>query len=151
MLADRRLKIREIADIVDISTECIQYILHEKLGMTKLSASRVSHLLKVKQKRNRMTTPKLDMFKRKPKEFLQRFVTIDETWDHHYMPEMKEQWTSAGERASKKAKTVPLAGKITATTYFGICKSSTSPTIWRSRGQSRGTTMLIYCADWRLN
>ena len=38
MLADLRVKIREIADIVDISTECIQNILNEKLGMRKLSA-----------------------------------------------------------------------------------------------------------------
>ena len=35
--ADRRVKIREIADIVDISTERIQNMLHEKLGMRKLS------------------------------------------------------------------------------------------------------------------
>ena len=38
VLADRRVKIREIADIVDISTERIQNILHEKLGIRKLSA-----------------------------------------------------------------------------------------------------------------
>ena len=31
VLADRRLKITEIADIVDMSTERIQNILHEKL------------------------------------------------------------------------------------------------------------------------
>jgi len=29
----------------------------------------------------------LDMFKRNPKEFLRRFVTVDETWIHHYTPE----------------------------------------------------------------
>ena len=38
VLADRWVKIREIADTIDISTECIQNILHEKLGMRKLSA-----------------------------------------------------------------------------------------------------------------
>ena len=62
------------------------------------------------------------MFKRNPKEFLRRFATFDEVWSHHYTPEMKEQskeWTSPGERATNKAKTVPMAGKIMAT-VFGI-------------------------------
>ena len=38
VLADRRVKIREITDSVNISTERIQNILYEKLGMRKLSA-----------------------------------------------------------------------------------------------------------------
>jgi len=79
MLADRRVKIREIANIVKISTERIQNVLHETLGMKKLSARWVPRLLTVEQKRNRMTTSKhcLDMFKCNPKEFLRRFVTVD--------------------------------------------------------------------------
>jgi histone-lysine N-methyltransferase SETMAR len=123
VLADRRVKIREIADIVNISIERVQNILHEKLGMKKLSARWVPRLLTVEQKRNRMTTSEhcLAMFKRNPKEFLRRFVTVDETWIHHYTPEMKEQskqWTSPGEPAPKKAKTVPSAGKVMATVFW---------------------------------
>ena len=63
----------------------------------------------------------LDMFKLNPKEFLRRFVTADETWIHHYMPEIKEQskqWTSPGEHAPKKAKRVPSARKIMATVFW---------------------------------
>ena len=91
MLADRRVKIREIADIVDISSERIQNILHEKLGMRNLSVRWVPRLLTMEQKRNRMTNSEhcLDMFKRNPKEFLWCFVTVDETWIHHYTPEIK--------------------------------------------------------------
>ena len=123
VLADRRVKIREIADIVNISIERVQNILHEKLDMKKLSARWVPRLLTVEQKRNRMKTSEhcLDMFKRNPKEFLRRFVTVDETWIHHYTPEMKEQskqWTSPGEPAPKKAKTVPSAGKVMATVFW---------------------------------
>jgi len=72
VLADRRVKIREIANIVKISTERIQNVLHETLDMKKLSTRWVP--LTVKQKQNRMTTSKhcLDMFKRNPKEFLRR-------------------------------------------------------------------------------
>ena len=92
MLADRQVKIRKIANIVGISTERIQNILHEKLGMRKLSARWVPRLLTVEQIRNRMTTSEhcLDTFKRNPTEFLRRFVTVNETWIRYCMPEMKE-------------------------------------------------------------
>ena len=33
--------------------------------------------------------------------------------------------------------------------FFGIRKASSSPTIWRREGQSRGSTMLIYWAEKR--
>ena len=61
------------------------------------------------------------MFKRNPKEFLRRFVTVDETWIQHYTPEMKEQskqCTSSDERAPKKVKTVTSAGKVMATVVW---------------------------------
>jgi len=63
----------------------------------------------------------LTLFKRNPKEFLHRLVTVDETWIHWYTPETKEQskqWTSPGEPAPKKAKTVPSAGKVMATVFW---------------------------------
>src|ERR1700712_1634247 len=123
VLHDRRVKVREIAEAVGISTERVHNILHQHLEMKKLSARWVPRLLTVDQKRNRVTTSKdcLDMFKRNPKEFLRRFVTVDETWIHHYTPETKEQskqWTSPGERAPKKAKTVISAGKVMATVFW---------------------------------
>ncbi|UYV65107.1 hypothetical protein LAZ67_3003144 [Cordylochernes scorpioides] len=42
------------------------------------------------------------------------FVTVVESWIHHYTAQYKQQlkkWTGPGERASKKAKTVVSAGK----------------------------------------
>jgi hypothetical protein len=36
VVADRRMNIREIVEIVDISSEPVQNIVHEYLGMTKL-------------------------------------------------------------------------------------------------------------------
>jgi histone-lysine N-methyltransferase SETMAR len=70
-----------------------------------------------------MTTSKqcFDLFKRNPKEFLRRFVTVDETWIHHYMPEMKEeskQWTSPGKQAPKKAKAISSPGKVMDTVFW---------------------------------
>jgi hypothetical protein len=78
--------------------------------MTKLSARWVPRLLTVDNKRNRMTISKqcFDSFKRNPKMFLLRFVSVDETQIYHYTPEMKEQskqWIGIEE------KTAPLGEK----------------------------------------
>ncbi|KAK2578747.1 hypothetical protein KPH14_012273 [Odynerus spinipes] len=46
------------------------------------------------------------MFHSNKAEFLRRFITMDETWVHHFTPETKEQskqWTKKGESAPKKA------------------------------------------------
>ena len=100
VLADRRLKVREIAETVGISKDRVGHILPEILGMRKLSARWVPRLLTPDNKRNRETTSQqcLTLFKRNPKEFLRRYVTVDETWIHWYTPETKEQskqWTEA--------------------------------------------------------
>ena len=61
------------------------------------------------------------MFQRNSKEFLRRYVAVDETWIHYYTPETKNQskiWTGPGESAPKKAKTVPSAGKVMATIFW---------------------------------
>jgi len=118
VLTDRRLKIREIAETVGMPKHRVRHVLHDILGMRKLSARWVPRLLTPDKKRNRETTSEqcLTLFKRNPKEFLRRFVTVDETWIHWYTPETKEQskqWTAPGEPASKKSKTVPSAGKAT--------------------------------------
>lgn len=82
-------------------------------------------LLTVEQKWNHLTTSEhcWNMFKRHPKEFLRRFVTVDKTWIHYYTLETKEQskqWTLPGESAPKKAKTVPSVGKIMATVFWDL-------------------------------
>jgi len=84
VLADRRLKIREIDETVGMSKDRVSHILHEILGMRKLSARWVPRLLTPQNKRNRETTSEqcLTLFKRNTKEFLRRFVTVDETWIH---------------------------------------------------------------------
>lgn len=46
---------------------------------------------------------------------------MDETWIHHYLAETEEQskkWTFPGELPPKKAKTVPLAGKVMAISFW---------------------------------
>ncbi|XP_041675682.1 uncharacterized protein LOC121530531 [Drosophila eugracilis] len=54
VLASRRLKIREIAETVGISKDRVGHILHEILGMRKLSARWVPRLLTPDNKCNPM-------------------------------------------------------------------------------------------------
>lgn len=123
VLRDRRLKVRELAGEVGISTERVHHILHDCLGMTKLCARWVPRLLTAdhKQQRALISAECLNIFLRNPSEFLRRFVTVDETWVHYYTPETKEQskqWTFRGEPAPRKAKVVPSAGKVMATVFW---------------------------------
>ncbi|GBP09183.1 Putative uncharacterized protein FLJ37770 [Eumeta japonica] len=71
ILDDRRMKVRELAHAVGISTERVHHISHEYLDMRKLSARWVPRLLTLDHKRNRVTTSKecLAMFSRNPDEF----------------------------------------------------------------------------------
>ena len=120
VLADCRLKVREIAETAGILKDRVAQILHKILDMRKLLARWVLRLLTPDNKRNPETISEqcLTRFKRNPKKFLRRLVTIDETWIHWYTPETKQQskqWISPDESAPKKAKTVPSAGKVMAT------------------------------------
>jgi hypothetical protein len=50
-----------------------------------------------------------------PRQVLERIVTADETWLHHYEPESKAQsmaWKRPASPVAKKFKTQPSAGKI---------------------------------------
>ena len=74
MLADRRLKVREIVQAIGISHESVVSILKDHLGMKKLSSRWV---LTINHKRNRVTTSIecLALFNRNKEEFLRRSVT----------------------------------------------------------------------------
>jgi histone-lysine N-methyltransferase SETMAR len=90
----------------------------------KISARWMSRLLTVDNKRNRAVASKarLSLMQRNPDKFFCRFVTVDETWIHHYTPETKEQskqWIAKGESCPKKAK---------------IVKSTIATVFWDARG-----------------
>ena len=101
VLNDPKVKVREITEIVSISTKRVVNILHTHSCMRKLSARLVPRLLAIDQKRVRVTTSEKNLayFNRNPKEILRRFVTMDKTWIHHYTPESREgskQWIKPG-------------------------------------------------------
>jgi histone-lysine N-methyltransferase SETMAR len=74
-----------------------------------------------KQHREDVSIECLAKFYSNKAEFLRLFITMDETWVHHFTPETKEQSkqsTERGESAPKKAKTVPSAGKVMASVFW---------------------------------
>lgn len=123
IMKDRRLKVREIADIVGISYERTQNIIVNELGFSKVSARWVPRLLSVEQKIARRTNSRecLDLYEADTQDFLDRFVTMDETWVHHYTPETKQQskqWVRPGSPPPKKAKAILSANKVMASVFW---------------------------------
>jgi histone-lysine N-methyltransferase SETMAR len=112
VLDDWQMKVCEIAETIGISKECVGYILHEELDMKKFCARWVPRLLIADQKRTCMKFSEqcLKRFN-KNNDFVHRFITIDETWIHHYTPESKQQskqWTEASCPAPKKTTSTPF-------------------------------------------
>jgi hypothetical protein len=107
VLDERRMKVREIAEIIGISKERAGYMLHEEFDTKTLFARWVPFLLTADQKRICMKVSEQCL--------KHRFITMDETWIYRYTPESKQQskqWTEASCSASEKAKSVPSAGKV---------------------------------------
>ncbi|KAL7743599.1 hypothetical protein ACLKA6_013404 [Drosophila palustris] len=103
VLTDRRVKVREIAETVGISTGSAVSILHDHLHTKKFNVKWVPHFLDIEQREKRVADSKscLDMFNRNPPS------TMDDTWIHHYMPEsnrLSAEWREAGESRSKRVK-----------------------------------------------
>lgn len=104
VLDDPKVKVREIAEAVGISTGSVVSILHDCLGLRKLTARWVPRLLTIDQKRRervRTSQQCLDLLNRNRTDFLRQIVTMDETWIHHYTPESKEsakEWVGPGHR-----------------------------------------------------
>ena len=91
--------------------------------MSKISARWVPRLLSADQKliRTRASKDGLELVHQDPKDFWRRFVTVDETWVHHYTPETKQdskQWMTKDESAPVKAKVTSSAGKVMATVFW---------------------------------
>ncbi|XP_040567355.1 uncharacterized protein [Lepeophtheirus salmonis] len=93
ILNDSKLKLNEIADTLKISNERIYHMIHEYLGMKKLCVKDMPRKLTFKRKQHRIDDSEqcLKMIKRNKPEFLRRYVTIDETWIHHFTPKSNRQ------------------------------------------------------------
>ncbi|GFX30089.1 histone-lysine N-methyltransferase SETMAR [Trichonephila clavipes] len=81
VLDDHRIKVREIAEVMNMSKERVCHILNQHLGMRKLSALWMPRLLTLDQKHVRMNIPNalLAQFRRNKSEFWSRLITVDVT------------------------------------------------------------------------
>ena len=84
----RRIQAEEIAQALGISHGIVSTILHDRLGMRKLTARWVPKSLSDEQMATRASvcSALLKRFMSKD-DFLLRLVTVDETWVHYYEPE----------------------------------------------------------------
>jgi hypothetical protein len=58
-----------------------------------------------------------------PRQFLERIITADETWVHHYEPESKAQsmaWKRPTSPVAKKFKSQPSAGEVMLTVFWDM-------------------------------
>ena len=104
--SDRRIQVEEIEQALGISHGSVSTILHDRLGMRKLTALWIPKSLSNEQMATRASvcSALLKCFRSKD-DFLLRLVTLDETWVHYYEPENKaqsRQWVGPGSAEAKE-------------------------------------------------
>ena len=117
--SDRRIQVEEIAQALGISHGSVSKILHNRLGMRKLTARWIPKSLSDEQMATRASvcSALLKRFRSKD-DFLLRLVTVDEIWVHYYEPENKAQSRQGVGPGSPRPKTQPSAGKVMATVFL---------------------------------
>jgi hypothetical protein len=103
---DRRQTVREISEIVDVRKTTVHCILSDELNMSRVCARLVLRLLKYDEKERRVAASS-EFFKRVTADdsLLDRTITCDETWLHHFEPEGKRQssaWKTPGTPPPKR-------------------------------------------------
>ena len=86
----RQIQVEEITQVLGISHGSVSTILHDRLGMRKLTSHWVPKSLSDEQMATRgsVCSTLLKRFRSKDGKLL-RLVTVDETWVHYYEPENK--------------------------------------------------------------
>ena len=124
ILKDSRISAKSIVEQLGISRERVWSIIHEDFNMRKLSAKWVPKCLNADQERQRCQSSEqlLEFFRRDPKDFLSRLVTMDETWLYHYDPEIKQQSMECQHSSLHRPKIFRAqksAGKFLASIFLG--------------------------------
>ena len=123
ILADRRNTISKIAETLRLSEATTFRIVTEELGYKKVCARWVPRMLTHENKRNRTNISRrnLELYNENPENFCDRYVTMDETWAHHYNPESKQQsmqWKHVGSPRVVKFREVTAVGKVLASVFW---------------------------------
>lgn len=109
---DRRLSIAKIADMMHISYGSVEDIIHNDLGYRKVAAKWIPRVLHEEQMSHRvvMCQQWITRLRREP-NFLDKVVTCDESWFHHYDPETKQQSAHPTSPRPKKQRCNQVQGK----------------------------------------
>jgi len=94
-----------------------------RLGYNKVCARWVPTMLTVEIIRVRMQTSNrnLELYRTDPDKFLRRYVTMDETWAHHFDPETKQQsmqWKHPTSPPVVKFRKVISASKVMVSVFW---------------------------------
>ena len=116
------IKVAELASECGISNGSVYTIIHEHLGMSKVSARWVPRNLNMQDRQQRVESSKelQEVYNANPEDFHTHLVT-DETWLHHWDPDTKKesmQWKRPGSPPPKKFRTQPSASKVMATGFW---------------------------------
>jgi hypothetical protein len=120
---DRRITIHSAATALGCSHGLTYSIMHDRLNFRKVCARWVPRELKDRETMNRKCLP-LQHFLRYGDEgerMLNRVVTGNESWVHHYQPESKRalaQCKHPSSFSAKKLKVTPSAGKVMLTIFW---------------------------------
>ena len=101
--ADRRISVRKLASMFEVSKSTIHAILHDDLGLSKESARWVPKLLSDEQKAARVWSSQefVRLVEEHGEEVLDRIVTMDKIMLSLFTPETKQaskQWVRRGRR-----------------------------------------------------
>lgn len=109
VLNDRRLKLPELADMINILIDRVHYILHHVFGMKKAFCS-----MGVIFANSRLKTHSNDHISRafRVRRVSSKFYNSRWNINNHYMPEMKQQSKQWVGKCAKKAETLRSAGDV---------------------------------------
>ncbi len=121
--ANWRIIIDEVGEELGIGHARAHKIIHDILQYRKVSARWVPRQLTPNHMEQCMAVSRehLVRYHRDGNEFLYRIVTGDETWVHHFTPELKAasmEWKHPSSPVRKKFKTTPSAGKVLLTVFW---------------------------------
>ncbi|XP_035221949.1 histone-lysine N-methyltransferase SETMAR-like [Stegodyphus dumicola] len=109
ILANRRITVAEISNELDISHGSVHKITADQLQFYKVCAQWVPRLLTVEHegKRIEIALKFLQCYQKEGNEFLDKIVTGDESWIHHFSPETKRsslKWKHSTSQTQKKCR-----------------------------------------------
>jgi len=123
--AYRRVLLKELEELFNLSHGTIWDIVHERLGYRKVCSRWVPRQQTEDHKKNHMgaSLTHLLCFNDHGEDFLEQIITGDETWVHQYCPETKAQsmaWKHPGSPTFKKFKTSTSSRKQMANVFWDM-------------------------------